>query len=137
MRQNTLKRAALNRAAAKVRKQIVAEVGQCELTGVFDTLALHEIARGGSRGQSQDKRYAVLCLANKPIDGGLSAHRVVERWPVAKQLMLLRWNRPDDFDLAAFNQLVNRRVTEEEVLEFADEVQMELGAYQPGFDLWA
>lgn len=137
MRTRSLKRARIDRQATKVRHALVEEIGQCELTGNRDALCIHEIARG-DRVHAFDKRYATLCLSGTPIDGGLSAHQIVERWPKAKQLALLLAVRPKDFDLEAYNQIATSRVSQEDVAAYRDEVELELGKYRREVDwLWA
>lgn len=108
MRANTKKRAKLNRAAAKVREQIVDEVGQCEWCGTFYSLAVHEIARGCDRWKAQDMRSCVLVLCNAPHGIRQSCHGEVGAWDRAKQLALLLLRRGGDYDLAAYHRVIDR-----------------------------
>ena len=79
---------------------------------------MHEIANGPDRQKALDKPYATLVLCWR-----CNCEEVEDkqRWPQARQLSRLRARRPLDYDLAAFNRLVNpnapRRITEEEVAD--------------------
>lgn len=84
-------------------------------TGFLSDLCVHEIARGKNRSKAIDKPYATLVLCGR-------CHRAVEdqaTWPESRQLAVLKRRSPEDYDLAAYNELVNprapRRITPEEV----------------------
>lgn len=78
-------------------------------------LCVHEIARGPLREKALDKAYAVLVVCWHC--NGLMHDRTA--WPEPAQLRLLRNSRPHDYDLVAYNALVNERapnrITEDEV----------------------
>lgn len=114
MRPNTPKRAAQNRLAAKIRKQIVAEVERCEWCGRYFSLACHEIGRGSSRLQAQDQRSAILVLCNAPHGTKPCCHEVVGNWPREKQLALLLLRRGGDYSLEKFWEVTGRRFPEQE-----------------------
>lgn len=128
------KRSKRNAEAKVVRDAMVREalaVGGCEICGhsqrrpnrkfmaSLSQLCVHEIANGPLREKAQDKRYATLvvcwrcneALNDKGADG----------WPEARQLAVLAMVRPMDFDLRAYNELVNprapRRITLFEVFD--------------------
>jgi hypothetical protein len=111
--------------AREFREALIASVGHCEHCGGTpgrhrasrDHLCVHEIANGPLRQKALDKPYAVLVLCwpcnQLATDKG--------RWSEAGQLHCLLAARPDDFDLVAYNALVNprapNRITIEEVRE--------------------
>jgi hypothetical protein len=126
MRRTSKKTAARQRQCKALRKELIAEVGRCEICGhdpqrqlcgsVQWDLCVHEIARGAHRQKALDKRYAVLVLCwachTMRIHG-------TEHWPEARQLAVLKRSRPDDYDLAAYNALIGygqNRITEDDVL---------------------
>lgn len=86
---------------------------------VHDHLAVHEIANGPLRQQALDKPYAVL-VACWPCNSMQMTDK--KRWPEPRQLSLLLQSRPEDFDLAAYNYLLNPnapyRITIDEVRSF-------------------
>ena len=80
-------------------------------------LCVHEIARGPLRQKALDKEYATLVVCG-------FCHELVgdkSQWPEARQLAVLKRSRPDDFDLAAYNALVNPRAPNRIAIE---EVQL-------------
>lgn len=122
LRHYSKKRRAREDEARDFRRGLVADVGRCEHCGAkeFDRgrstkLCVHEIANGPLRQKALDKPYAVLVLCWPcnllATDKG--------RWSEAAQLACLQRSRPDHYDLAAYNFLVNPRaplrITQEEV----------------------
>ena len=79
-------------------------------------LCVHEIARGPLRQKSLDKPYA--CLVACHYCNQFQLHNRKE-WPEARQLARLKKSRPNDYDLVAYNLLVNEqapnRITQDEV----------------------
>lgn len=79
-------------------------------------ICVHEIACGTHRQKALDKAFATLVLC-----WWCNGYVVVDKsvWPEARQLALLLREAPEDFDLAAYNALVNprapNRITLEEV----------------------
>ena len=69
-------------------------------------LCCHEIANGPLRAAALDQPYAILVLCYF-----CNSYEVVNkvRWPEARQLAVLLRESPQDFDLAAYNALVNPR----------------------------
>lgn len=128
MRHQSKKTAARDRACRDFRRQLVKEVGQCELCGhdgllsnrggIAWTLCCHEIARGSSRQLALDKRFAILVLCFHCHI--LRIHSSDEKWPETRQLAVLKRSRPQDFDPAAYNKLKGYRrfrITEKDVDE--------------------
>lgn len=80
------------------------------------TLCCHEIARGPLRQKALDKPYAILVVCAWCNEYQLHNRRT---WPEARQLAVLKRRAPEDFDLEAYNRLVNDRaplrITMEEV----------------------
>lgn len=128
MRHYTQKRRNRNDAVRETRRNLVREVGRCEICGhdparvkpgnVAWALHVHEIARGPNREKALDQRYAVLVLCWR-----CHVERVHgdEDWPEARQLAVLKRRRPEDYDLAAYNTLIGRgpyRITEEGVAQW-------------------
>ena len=76
-------------------------------------LCCHEIANGPLRDAALDKPFAIL-VACWVCNGGC-----LERWPEAKQLAVLKFAAPENYDLEAYNKLVNpnapNRITQAEV----------------------
>lgn len=81
-------------------------------------MCCHEIANGPLRQIALDKPFALLVVCW--WCNGLLCNK--SRWPEARQLAVLQRAAPDDYDLAAYNALVNprapNRITQEEVDEF-------------------
>lgn len=79
-------------------------------------LCCHEIAQGKHRHKALDQPCALLVLC-----AWCNLYVVTDKsaWPETRQLALLRRLSPRDYDLGAYNQLVNprapRRITPEEV----------------------
>jgi hypothetical protein len=117
------KRKAREAEAKPFRDALIAKVRCCERCGLAGQgyghpnvrLCVHEIANGPLRQKALDQPYAVLVLCwpcnELATDKGT--------WPEAEQLACLKINRPEDYDLVAYNRLVNERapnrITEEEV----------------------
>jgi len=131
LKRSSLKRYSLKRSqreaeAKPFRDGLIAKVGYCEKCGVAGQgnghpnarLCVHEIANGPLRQKALDQPYAVLVLC-WPCNG-LATDKGT--WPEAEQLACLKINRPEDYDLKAYNRLVNERapnrITEEEVDQF-------------------
>lgn len=82
----------------------------------LNQLCVHEIAGGPLRQKSLDKPFATLVLC-----WHCNQHEVEDKakWPRVRQLALLQKRSPEDYDLAAFCNLVNPRapsyITQEEV----------------------
>jgi hypothetical protein len=112
--------------AREVRQALILEVGRCEMCGHNPTnhtagcvawrLDAHEILNGPLRQACLDKRHSLLvlcwlCNSEEATDKG--------KWPEARQLCLLKFKRPWDYDLAAHNLLANprapNRITQAEV----------------------
>tara|TARA_Y100000361_G_scaffold142900_1_gene149385 strand:+ start:635 stop:1186 length:552 start_codon:yes stop_codon:yes gene_type:complete len=106
---------------------MIREVGKCEncgrspghRKGVMPQLAqlcVHEIANGANRLRALDKRWATLVLCYQCNGGPFNWKG---DWPEARQLALLLWRRPQDFDLKAYNYLINpnapRRIEREDI----------------------
>ena len=110
MRRFTKKRARLNRAADKWRKEYLRAVGRCDLCGRWDGLSLHELgrARGANREKSLTADYAilVLCLSN-PGTGRIGCHETVQNWNELKQLALLFHVRGERYDLEKYLKLTS------------------------------
>jgi hypothetical protein len=107
------------RAAKPIRDGLRERVGRCELCGKRNRpLACHEISRGPLRQKSLDRVECILvvCPACHELLGDKA------RWPEARQLAVLRKSRPGDYDLVAYNELVNprapNRITQAEVEEW-------------------
>lgn len=102
------------------RDGLIKQAGRCELCQAVPNafgkrLCVHEIANGPLRQKALDKPYAVLVLCWHC--NGLATDK--GSWPEAAQLACLMENRPEDFDLVAYNRLVNERapnrITQDEV----------------------
>lgn len=122
MRCVSKKTAARNAECRDFRRNLVREVGRCELCDDprrrkrKGDLCVHEIARGCHRSKALDKRFAVLVLCPRCHMQRIHGN---ETWPETRQLAILRKSRPCDYDLAAYNELVGygpNRITEEEVV---------------------
>ncbi len=91
-------------------------------------LAVHEIANGPLRQKALDKPYACLVLC-----WWCNGHVVVDKskWPESRQLAVLYVKAPEDFDLAAYNALVNprapNRIEMSEVLAWLPSIASEPG----------
>ncbi len=127
MRRVSDKRRNRNAEAKPIRDGLIAQVGTCEICGSdhlrrypaeLRQLCCHEIANGPNRDKALDKPYALLVLC-----WYCNSYEVVNKqsWPQARQLATLAKSRPNDYDLGAFNFLVNpkamNRITADEVGE--------------------
>lgn len=92
------------------------------LQAITSAICVHEIANGQYRQAALDKPYACLvlcCYCNEYIvtDKG--------KWPQSRQLARLKACLPANYDLQAFNRLINpnapNRITEEEVAAWLDQ----------------
>lgn len=113
LRNATPKRAKRNREVKDFRQALKEEIGHCEICKQPRTLLdCHEIARGPARVRALDARYAILVLCRDcHNEVGLSP----ATWTVARQLSVLKKSLPEDFDVAAINELLTRRISEEDV----------------------
>lgn len=107
--------------AKPVRDALKRSAGRCEFClkpRLPDLLACHEISNGTHRQKSLDKPYAILVVCLEPW-GQPPCHATVQEWSEARQLALLYLVRSTDYDLAAYNRLVNERapnrITQSEV----------------------
>ena len=128
MRRISKRRAKRNRQVSKIRKGLIRRVRKCELCQhgpkrpsrshplEGSLLACHEIARGIHRSRALDQPYALLVVCWL-CNSHLATHP--KEWPESRQLAVLRASRPDDYDLEAYNLLVNpnapERITQDEV----------------------
>lgn len=82
----------------------------------LNQLCCHEIANGPDRQKALDKPYAILVLCWH-CNGSEVEDK--SKWPQDRQLAVLKACSPEDFDLVAFNLLVNPRaplrITHEEI----------------------
>jgi hypothetical protein len=105
--------------AKPTRMQLLRENPKCMVCGRRRDLSVHEIASGANRQKALDKRFALLVVCWECNSGCLKDRR---SWPEARQLALLKVKSPEDYDLRAYNDLVNprapNRITEEEVENF-------------------
>lgn len=119
--------------AKPFRKQLIANVGQCENCGCSPSnrqdrmpklakLDVHEISCGSHRQKSLDKPFAVLVLCWQCNSGPFHDRG---QWPESRQLALLAKKRPKDFDLTAYLELTSpramRRIEIHAVLEWMEE----------------
>lgn len=114
MRTESLKRRTRRLEAQPIRDALKARVGRCEFClkpREPHLLACHEIANGSHRNKALDKPFAILVVCKEPW-GKPPCHATVQSWSEAKQLALLYLVRSSDYDLAAFNRLVNERAPE-------------------------
>lgn len=104
MRKVSKKRAALMRKVGPWRKALIERVKKCEVCGKKFNLCVHEIANGPNRAKALDKPYAVLVACSD-----CNCHKLTDKsvWPEARQLSILFKSRPEDFDLMAYNNLIN------------------------------
>jgi len=131
MRRVSKKTAKLLAAAKPIRKAMVAAAGQCEICGTspqkrkypisdLNVLCVHEIANGPDRLKCIDKHYGTLVLCFH-CNGNVVTNKKI--WPEARQLALLQHRRPEQYNLAAYNMMVNprapRRIEQHEVDHFS------------------
>lgn len=69
-------------------------------------LCCHEIANGPLRDKALDKPFAILVACWACNGGPLNDKK---EWPEARQLAVLKRESPEDYDLVAYNRLVNER----------------------------
>jgi len=137
LKRRSAKTAALHKSARELRINLIKAQGRCEICGhrpkapwpefppLASTLCCHEIACGKNRLKALDKPYAILVLCWL-----CNAYFVTDkkRWPEARQLAVLKKQRPRDYDLVAYNALVNpkapNRITQEEVDQWAANTTM-------------
>jgi len=125
MRRISKKTAARYDECRDFRRELVAEVGHCELCQhdpervppgqIRWSLQVHEIARGPLRQLAMDKRFAVLVLCFNCHFNRIHGN---EHWPEARQLAVLKRSRPTDYNLKAYNELVGygpERITDADV----------------------
>lgn len=122
MRRVSKKRARQDRVTEPLVRALKEEVGRCEICEpvrwrtYVDDLEVHEIARGtANRQKARGKRFASLVVCYWCHRRELSS---AAKWPMARQLAVLKRSRPQDYDLAAFNRLRCRAagaITEDEV----------------------
>ena len=108
--------------AKTFRRYLVESVGRCERCEPQGKrsnkpLCVHEIANGPNRQKALDKPFAVLVLCWQCNSLATSKGE----WSEASQLRCLLESRPEDFDLVAYNALINERapnrITMDEVQE--------------------
>ena len=119
MKRYTEKTQAKNDANEQVRTRLRSEIAccdWCEKPG----FALHEIVRNHLRPHVAGLPALILALCDP------GCHQEVGAWKPAKQLALLRIQRPHYFDLATFNRWSTARVTEEDVDGYVDGLISEL-----------
>jgi hypothetical protein len=110
-----------------IRTALIRKAGRCMICGAspkepsrfgreLSELCCHEIANGPCRDKALDKPFAILVLC-----AYCNGQRVEDKaaWPQSRQLAVLGSKAPEDYDLSAFNYLVNpnapNRITQEEV----------------------
>lgn len=114
-------------AARPIRMGLISKHRQCMICGhsparpwrtkprECSQLCCHEIACGAHRQKALDEPYAILVLCWW-CNGMIVTDKAA--WPEARQLALLQRKSPEDYDLAAYNQLIGRgpeRITQEDV----------------------
>lgn len=91
MKRESTKTAKRRRECAPEREAFRREIGKCMLCGRADwhpvQLAVHEILRGRHRQKALAHRELWLLLCDGPGD---TCHKIVQDWPLAKQLCLKR-----------------------------------------------
>ena len=110
------------------RRELRESVGKCEICGhspgrpwrdrplECSELCCHEILCGPDRQRAIDKPFAILVLC-----GWCNMREVTDKtkWPVARQLCIMKIKSPDRYDLRAFLELRNPNalnyITEDEV----------------------
>lgn len=126
MRRVSKKTAGRIAECADLRKQLVRDVGHCEMCGhdpkrtppmsVAWALHVHEIARGQHRQKALDKRFALLVVCYRCHMERLDSRA---EWPESRQLAALKRSRPREYDLEEFLRLKNpnamKAITEDEV----------------------
>jgi hypothetical protein len=127
MRHESAKARKRRTEAKPTRDALIAQARRCMICGHSPShpsrsrpprcslLCCHEIANGPFRQKALDKPYAILVLC-----AWCNGYEVEDKakWPEARQLALLRRMSPENYDLAAYNELIGRgpnRITEEDV----------------------
>ncbi len=128
LRRESPKRVRRNREARPTRDALKAKHTACMICGHspenpwrdkpadYSRLVVHEVANGVDRDKALDKPYACLVLCSY-----CNLYEVVNKakWPEARQLAVLLAKAPEDYDLEAYNALVNprapNRITQKEV----------------------
>lgn len=131
LRKQSKKTASNERAAAGVRRSLVAEAGECMICAhssknpnprlpiALSKLVAHEISNGPLRQKSLDKPFAILVICRY-----CNQYEVMDkaRWPEARQLALLKLRSPDNYDLQAYLRHTNpramQRITPDEIEAF-------------------
>ena len=113
MRARTAKTARREAEARPFRDALKERVGRCEVClrpRMVDYLACHEVANGPLRQTCLDKAFGILVVDRYPdFKRQTDCHRIVQNESEARQLARLYIARPSDFDLVAFNRMVNER----------------------------
>ncbi|QDV78045.1 hypothetical protein [Botrimarina mediterranea] len=83
------------------------------------SLECHEMASGGSRTAALEHPECLLMLCGVDLKRGLlGCHKVVQDWPLDKQLALKKWSDPERYDrllVLKVKRVASTFVTEEEV----------------------
>lgn len=116
MKRVSAKRRRREAEAKPFRDALKARVGRCEVClspRMVDDLAGHEIHNGyAGRQVSLDKAFGVLIVCREPnYRKQCDCHATVQNESEARQLARLYTVRPSDFDLPAFNAMVNPRAS--------------------------
>ena len=128
MRSVSPKRRQREAEALPFRNALKERVGRCEVClspRMVDDLAAHEVANGALRMACLDKAFGLLIVCRYPnFRKQCDCHRIVQNESEARQLARLYTVRPSDFDLPAFNRMVNprapNRITLDEVMAEVD-----------------
>ena len=116
MRRVSKRREKRNAEAKPIRERLIKHAGKCEICGhspsfphagmpvELSYLCCHEIASGPLRDAALDKPYAILVLCWRCNQYEVEDRK---RWPESRQLSVLQSVRPEDYDLIAYNHLVN------------------------------
>lgn len=137
LKRRSAKRAKLDRSVAAAKRYLREECGECEACEhspsnpwtdkplQCSVLTVNEVRRGsGNRPKTMGYRHStlVLCWYCNSVE-----FTKVWIWPEERQLALLKARRPEDYDLAAHNRLVNprapNRITQAEVDVYAAGIQ--------------
>lgn len=134
MRRVSKKTAARMAECREFRRQLVEQVGLCELcghspehvrpSGIRWRLCVHEILNGPLRQACLDKPHSVLVTCWRCNSEVLTDKAA---WPEARQLAVILKRRPEQYDLVAHNFLANprapRRILQTEVDAWLETVQ--------------
>lgn len=105
------------------RAELIKELGECVACGKKRALSCHEILNGPLRCKTLDEPCSLLvlcywCNSNEFTDKA--------KWPVARQLALLKKKMPQYYDLERFNFIRNpdapRYIEQHEVDAYANTV---------------